>query len=146
MANLLAEEGFFKLNNEIYPCIFLHDCVIGAGDNISIFNDKIKETHYLYIRKNDIRKATLFRDSFIKWTTKNGILNIKGKFVEPICLTIILVDINDNDETSKSIFHSLNFLSVIEDNMYYEIIDNGDKKELYLDVYCIIDNRRNKLI
>jgi hypothetical protein len=109
MANMLAEEGFFKLKNETYPCVFLHDCVLGEGDSVSIFNDKIKETHHLYIGKNDIRKITLLKDSFIKWTTKNGVLNIKGKFVEPIRLTIMLVDIKDDDKTSKDLFNLLNF-------------------------------------
>lgn len=110
---MLVAEGFFKLDDKTYPCIFLHDCVIGAGDNVSIFNDKIKETHHLYIRRNDIHKIILLKDSFIQWTTKNGVLNIKGSFVEPMCLTIMLVDIKDDDATSKRIFQSLSFFGYL---------------------------------
>lgn len=47
--------------------------------------------------------------SALEWETKNGVLIVKGKFVEPDVINLSLVDIGD-DILAKECLNRLNFV------------------------------------
>lgn len=101
---MIIEEEFFKIKDKLYPCISFYGCLLGVGDKTYIFNDKIKKTHYMNIRRDSLLKIS----STLEWETKNGTLIIKGKFVKPAAINLSLIDISD-DISAKEYLNRLNF-------------------------------------
>ena len=101
---MFIEEEFLKIKDKVYPCISFYDCLLGVGDKTYIFNDKIKETHYMNIHMDSLFKVS----SALEWETKNGVLIVKGKFVEPAAINLSLVDISD-DISAKEYLDRLNW-------------------------------------
>ena len=73
-----------------------------------IFNDRIKETHYMNIHIDSLLKIS----SALEWETKNGVLIVKGKFNEPAAINLSLVDVGDNI-SAKECLNSLNFFGCL---------------------------------
>lgn len=109
---MIIKEEFFKIKDKLYPCISFYDCLLGVGDKTCIFNDKIKESHYLNIHRDSLFKISLYEGSMMRWMTKNGSLIIKGKFVEPAAINLSLVDIGDNI-SAKEYLNTLNFFGCL---------------------------------
>ena len=109
---MIIKEEFFRIKDKIYPCVTLYDCILGAGDETCIFNDKIKETHYMNIHRDSLFKISLCEGSMMRWMTKNGSLIVKGKFVEPASINLSLVDIGD-DISAKECLNTLNFFGCL---------------------------------
>lgn len=105
---MIIKEEFFKINDKLYPCLSFYGCLLGVGDKTCIFNDRIKETHYMNIHRNSLSKIS----SALEWETKNGVLIVKGKFVEPAAINLSLVDIGD-DISAKECLNSLNFFGCL---------------------------------
>lgn len=101
---MIIEEEFCKINDKTYPCISFYDFPLGVGDKTYIFNDKIKETHYMNIHRDSLSKIS----SALEWETKNGTLIVKGKFIKPAAINLSLVDISD-DISAKEYLNRLNF-------------------------------------
>lgn len=101
---MVIEEEFFKIEDKIYPCISFYGCLLGVGDKTYIFNDRIKETHYMNIHRDSLLKIS----SALEWETKNGILIVKGKFIKPASINLSLVDFSD-DISAKEYLNKLNF-------------------------------------
>ena len=105
---MIIKEEFFKIKDKLYPCISFYDCLLGVGDKTYIFNDRIKETHYMNIHIDSLLKIS----SALKWETKNGILIVKGKFIKPTAINLSLVDIGD-DVSAKEYLNTLNFFGCL---------------------------------
>lgn len=105
---MIIKEEFFKIKDKLYPCISFYDCLLGAGDKTYIFNDRIKETHYMNIHRDSLSKIS----SALEWETKNGVLIVKGKFNKPDAINLSLVDIGD-DISAKECLNSLNFFGCL---------------------------------
>ena len=101
---MVIEEEFFKIKDKLYPCISFYGCLLGVGDKTYIFNDRIKETHYMNIHIDSLLKIS----SALEWETKNGILIVKGKFIKPASINLSLVDFSD-DISAKEYLDRLNF-------------------------------------
>ena len=101
---MIIEEEFFKIKDKLYPCISFYGCLLGVGDETYIFNDRIKENHYMNIHRDSLSKVS----SALEWETKNGILIVKGKFIKPASINLSLVDISD-DISAKEYLNRLNF-------------------------------------
>ena len=109
---MIIKEEFFKIEDKIYPCISFYDCLLGVGDETYIFNDRIKETHYINIHRDSLFKISLCEGSMMRWMTKNGSLIVRGRFVEPAYVNLSLVDIGD-DISAKECLNSLNFFGCL---------------------------------
>lgn len=109
---MIIKEEFYKIKDKIYPCLSFYGCILGAGDETCIFNDKIKETHYMNIHRDSLLKISLCDDSMMRWMTKNGSLIVKGKFIEPAAINLSLVDIGDNI-SAKEYLNTLNFFGCL---------------------------------
>ena len=94
---MIIEEEFFQVKDKLYPCLSFYGCLFGVGDETYIFNDKIKETHYINIHRDSLFKIS----SALEWKTKNGTLIIKGKFVKPAAINLSLVDFSDDVSINK---------------------------------------------
>lgn len=105
---MIIEEEFFKIKDKLYPCLSFYGCLLGVGDKTYIFNDKIKETHYVNIHMDSLLKIS----SALEWETKKGTLIIKGKFVKPDAINLSLVDIGDNI-SAKEYLNTLNFFGCL---------------------------------
>ena len=105
---MIIKEEFYKIKDKFYPCISFYGCLLGVGDKTYIFNDRIKETHYMNIHRDSLLKIS----SALEWETKNGILIVKGKFNEPAAINLSLVDIGD-DISAKECLNSLNFFGCL---------------------------------
>ena len=101
---MVIEEEFFKIKDKLYPCISFYGCLLGIGDKTYIFNDRIKETHYMNIHIDSLLKIS----SALEWETKSGILIVKGKFIKPASINLSLVDFSD-DISAKEYLDRLNF-------------------------------------
>ena len=101
---MIIEEEFFKIKDKLYPCLSFYNCLLGVGDETYIFNDRIKETHYMNIHMDSLSKVS----SALEWETKNGVLIVKGKFNKPAAINLSLVDIGDNI-SAKEYLNKLNF-------------------------------------
>ena len=101
---MIIKEEFYKIKDKLYPCISFYGCLLGVGDKTYIFNDRIKEAHYMNIHRDSLLKIS----STLEWETKNGVLIVKGKFVKPAAINLSLVDIGD-DISAKEYLNRLNF-------------------------------------
>lgn len=117
---MIVEDEFIKINDSLYPCVSLYGCILGSGDNTYIFHDKIKEYHSLVIKNESFFTFHSHIEPFlIEWETRDGILNIKGKFTKPIKVNLALVD-----ERKRKVDNMLNF---------YELVDMIEKPVYYVD-------------
>ena len=105
---MIIKEEFFKIKDKLYPCISFYGCLLGVGDKTYIFNDKIKETHYINIHRDSLSKIS----SALEWETKNGVLIVKGKFNKPAAINLSLVDIGD-DIIAREYLDRLNFFGCL---------------------------------
>lgn len=94
---MIIEEEFFKFKDKLYPCLSFYGCLLGVADRTYIFNDRIKETHYVNIHEDSLFKIS----SVLEWETKNGVLIVKGKFNKPAIIHLSLVDLG-NDILAKN--------------------------------------------
>lgn len=99
---MIIREEIFKID-KLYPCLSFYDCLLGVGDKICIFDDRIKETHYMNIHRDSLLKIP----STLEWETKNGVLIVKGKFNKPAAINLSLVDVGD-DISAKECLDRLN--------------------------------------
>lgn len=100
---MIIKEEFFKITDKVYPCLSFYGCILGVGKTC-IFNDRIKETHYMNVHGDSLYKIS----SALEWETKNSILIVKGKLIKPVAINLSLVDIG-NDILAKEYLDRLNW-------------------------------------